>query len=346
MSQNQTFKGIDISTWQKPALINYDILAKEIDFAILRVGYTGSATGRSYAKDAEFETHYAELSKRGVPIGVYWFARSVSPEIAVQEANEVLKHIRGKKIEFPIYYDTEDNVYQRPAGRAAVTAAAKAFCERIEKAGYYVGIYASASWFRTMLDMSQLSQFDTWVAHYGVSEPGFKPAGMWQYTDKGRLPGYSGNLDLNIAYRDYKRIIANAKLNHLEAAAPTPAPAPKPSPQPAAFKVGDLVIVNGVVHRDSAGNGPGRTLSNHRGEITRISAGAKAPYHINSQGWVFPQAIGAAPAPKPVVIHTVRLGDTLGRIATRYNTTVDAIMKKNPHIKNRHLILPGWKIEI
>lgn len=344
MSQNQTFKGIDISTWQKPALINYDILAKEIDFAILRVGYTGSATGRSYAKDAEFETHYAQLSKRGVPIGVYWFARSVSPEIAVQEANEVLKHIRGKKIEFPIYYDTEDNVYQRPAGRAAVTAAAKAFCEHIEKAGYYVGIYASASWFRTMLDMSQLSQFDTWVAHYGVQQPGYSPAGMWQYTDKGRLPGYSGDLDLNIAYRDYKRIIANAKLNHLEEAEP----APTPKPQPDGFKVGDKVIVSGVVHRDSAGNGPGRELNNHNGKITRIVLGAKAPYHIDTQGWVFPPSIGAA-APEPVkprIVHTVRLGDTLGSIARRYNTTVEEIMKKNPKIKNRHLILPGWKIEI
>ena len=34
-------KGIDISAHQVPSKIDYDKLSKEIDFAILRVGYTG-----------------------------------------------------------------------------------------------------------------------------------------------------------------------------------------------------------------------------------------------------------------------------------------------------------------
>ena len=43
-------KGIDISTWQKPSQINYDQLAKEVDFVILRAGYTGHGTGVSLHK--------------------------------------------------------------------------------------------------------------------------------------------------------------------------------------------------------------------------------------------------------------------------------------------------------
>ena len=51
-------KGIDISTWQKPSQINYDMLAKEVDFVILRAGYTGHGTGVSLHKDDAFEKHY------------------------------------------------------------------------------------------------------------------------------------------------------------------------------------------------------------------------------------------------------------------------------------------------
>lgn len=76
----------------------------------------------------------------------------------------------------------------------------------------------------------------------------------------------------------------------------------KPEPK------GKEVIVNGILHRDSAGSGPGKTLNNHKGRITREAKGAKFPYHIDSLGWVSAEAIGekadkptpAPVAPKPV----------------------------------------------
>lgn len=39
--------------------------------------------------------------------------------------------------------------------------------------------------------------------------------------------------------------------------------------------------------------------------------------------------------------YTVKAGDTLSAIATKHNTTVDAIMKLNPQIKNKNLIYAG-----
>jgi lysozyme len=209
------FKGIDISTWQKSNKIDYDELAKQIDFAILRLGYTGSSNGVSWAKDTEFDNHYRELTKRGVPIGVYWFSRANSIERGINEANTVLSLIKGLKLEFPIYWDTEDTVYQTKVSRQVLTDTAKAFCGTIEKAGYYVGIYASTSWLNNRLDMSQLQMYDVWVAQYHTNVTYKGRYGMWQYTDKGRLNGYDGDLDLNISYRDYKKIITNAGLNHI-----------------------------------------------------------------------------------------------------------------------------------
>lgn len=57
-------------------------------------------------------------------------------------------------------------------------------------------------------------------------------------------------------------------------------------------------------------------------------------------------------APKKVEInansteYTIRKGDTLSLIAKRYNTTIEAILRANPNIKNPNLIFPGEKIKI
>lgn len=49
---------------------------------------------------------------------------------------------------------------------------------------------------------------------------------------------------------------------------------------------------------------------------------------------------------KPASAHTVRSGDTLGGIAQRHNTTVAALMKKNPAIKDADEISIGQKIKL
>lgn len=57
-------------------------------------------------------------------------------------------------------------------------------------------------------------------------------------------------------------------------------------------------------------------------------------------------------APKKVEVnansteYTIRKGDTLSLIAKRYNTTIEAILRANPNIKNPNLIFPGEKIKI
>ena len=44
--------------------------------------------------------------------------------------------------------------------------------------------------------------------------------------------------------------------------------------------------------------------------------------------------------------YTVKSGDTLSAIASRSGTTVSAIMKKNPSIKNANLIYAGQVIKL
>ena len=52
--------------------------------------------------------------------------------------------------------------------------------------------------------------------------------------------------------------------------------------------IGCEVIVNGRLHRDSYGNGPGQTRSNYRGKINFINLKGSHPYHVAtpSGGWL------------------------------------------------------------
>lgn len=45
-------------------------------------------------------------------------------------------------------------------------------------------------------------------------------------------------------------------------------------------------------------------------------------------------------------VHTVRRGETLWGIARKYGTSVNALLARNPQIKNPNLIYPGEKVSI
>lgn len=206
---------IDVSSHQNPAAFDFAELKKHISGAILRVGRTYWGTGNSYGKDEQFEVFYRACKQHGIPVGAYWYSCADTVAEGTAEANACYEMgLKGKTFELPIYWDTEDNHHQRPASSETLTATGRAFCKRLEALGYYAGIYASSSWLYTELNMKALADIDVWVAHYGVSKPSYTGAyGMWQYTSTGRLPGYSGGLDLNVMYQDYPAIIKAAGLN-------------------------------------------------------------------------------------------------------------------------------------
>jgi hypothetical protein len=63
-----------------------------------------------------------------------------------------------------------------------------------------------------------------------------------------------------------------------------------------AVTVGCTVVVNGQLHRDSYGNGPGQTERNVTRKVNFINKGAKCPYHVTTleggwRGWVEAKAV-------------------------------------------------------
>lgn len=206
-------KGLDISSYQKG--INFDAIKNSgMEFLILRAGFTGWGTGVSFNKDNCFENFYIQAKSRNIPVGAYWYSCANTYDKGVNEAKYMYENcLKGKQFEYPIYIDVEEPRHQSN-NKNGVTQAVIGFCEYLENKGYYVGIYASdISGFKDKMNISQLNDYDKWVARYG-SKPTYATAhGLWQYTDTGRINGYNDNLDMDIAYKDYPTIIKNNGLN-------------------------------------------------------------------------------------------------------------------------------------
>ena len=219
-------KAIDISSYQID--VDYEkVKSSGIDMVILRAGYTGYGIEKSKNKDTMFETHYKGFTEVGIPIGVYWYSCAYSENEAIIEAKNVLKIIQNKKISLPVFIDVEDDhninepgcsrENQVTIGKQKLTSIVNAFCETIETAGEYVGIYASTYWLETMLNMNILNKYDVWVAHWWVSKPTYKGKyGMWQYSSTGKVRGINGNVDMDYVYKDYPTIIKENNLNNYQ----------------------------------------------------------------------------------------------------------------------------------
>ena len=144
-------------------------------------------------------------------------ATSVSE--ARTEANFLIKNVlKGKQFEYPIYMDVEDKV-QRELGKDLLTDIVIAYCDTLEKAGYYVGIYSSGSFFSTYMREKKLERFDKWIAQWNKSCTYKGKYGMWQYggeTNLLRSVKVAGvTCDQNYCYVDYPTIIKKNKLNKI-----------------------------------------------------------------------------------------------------------------------------------
>ncbi len=190
-------RGIDLSYHNGNVDFNA-VKRSGIEFVILRAGY-----GREVSqKDKKFEEYYAAARSVGLPVGAYWYSYADSVEDARKEAAACLACIAGKSFQFPIYYDLEDKSQNR-FGKQIITDFAVAFCEQIEAAGYWAGIYANTNWWINKIDQGQTNRFTRWLADYRSVPDSSIPRDMHQYTSSGTVGGISGHVDMNNCTRDF-----------------------------------------------------------------------------------------------------------------------------------------------
>ncbi len=200
--------GIDVSSWNKK--IDWGKVAGDnVSFALIRCGYRGASSG-DLVKDSEFEDNITGAQMNGIKAGVYFYSQAVTETEAVEEASMVCKLTEMYKLDLPIYVDSESSAGGK--GRADGLDSADrtrvllAFLKTVKSTGNEAGVYASAKWLKTHLDVSQLSDYNIWLAQYREVPDYEGDYDMWQYSSKGSIEGIDTKVDLDSSYIKDKEV--------------------------------------------------------------------------------------------------------------------------------------------
>ena len=211
------YRYLDVSRWQGT-----------IDWAqVAAAGYKGVmlktvSTNRKLSKRADglyidptFETNYRNAKAAGLDVGVYYYTYATSEAMADAELALVRQAVYGKELTMPLAVDVEENKL-KPMSTLDLTNLTAYALEQVEKMGFYAQLYTYTG-YSYELDMGRLAnRWDVWLADYTGKAPavGYH-YNVHQHTSKGRVPGISGNVDLNVTSVNYQKIIRKKGLTRL-----------------------------------------------------------------------------------------------------------------------------------
>ncbi len=199
--KEKTAIGVDVSRYQG----NIDwkkLKAAGVDYVIIRAAFRGTAMSGNLVKDANVEQNYAGAKAAGLKVGFYLFSQANSVEEAEAEARFLLDIVKDWEVDLPLacdweYFSEAETPRVHGMTKEEITACIKAFCETIKAEGYYPMAHL-----RNNIEVSveELADYGLWYADYVdyLSSP--YRVDMWQYTEKGRVSGISGNVDLNVLF--------------------------------------------------------------------------------------------------------------------------------------------------
>jgi GH25 family lysozyme M1 (1,4-beta-N-acetylmuramidase) len=192
-------KGIDVS--QHNGIIDWSKVKSQIGFTVLRLGWIGNKN--NHTLDTQFENYYNECKRLAIPVGVYVYNYCNSEDTVKSGADWVIQKLQGKSLELPVYIDMEDSSLEN-LGKEKLTNICIAFGDKIENAGFWHGVYANKNWFTNYLNKDILgTKYTCWIAQYNSEcNLAIQNKDMWQYSESGKVDGISGNVDMDILYRD------------------------------------------------------------------------------------------------------------------------------------------------
>lgn len=344
---------VDLSHHQVPGNINYDVLAPQLDLAIVRT------QDGSNVIDKHYKTHHTELRARGVPTLAYAFVRGVSNSDMEVEAQDFYNRTK----DFSPYFWWMDLEEQSMADMRGGT---KAYVAKLRSLGVQrIGAYIAHDKYGNF--NIDTADFDAvWIPRYGenngqVSKLPDYPCDLHQYTSKGRIDGYSRDLDLN-------QILSGKPLSFFTGSESQPVSAPVKSIDEIVNEVisgawgdGDsrkIALANAGYDYQAVQNRVNEILAPAKKSVEEIARevvagkwgdGDDRKNRLTASGYNYTAVqekvngiMGAAVKQK---IHNVKSGDTLSAIAKKYGTTVQAVASLNG-ISNPNKIYAGQVLKI
>lgn len=215
---NKPVKGIDISN-NNPPINWYAVKRSGVSFAFAK------ATEGATWVDNTFASHWSQMKAAGIIRGAYHYCRP--NKTAQQQVDNFLRVVENvfEPGDLPPVLDVE----QWPPKVGREWRAIK-LQERInlietwlEKVGEALGekpiVYTSPSFWREyMNDTQALTDYPLWLAHYTSRSKPDVPANnwggngytFWQYTERGRVSGVTGDVDVNRYSGKFSNLVALA----------------------------------------------------------------------------------------------------------------------------------------
>lgn len=336
-------KVIDVSTHQ--GTIDWaKVKASGVDGAIIRCGYGSDIASQD---DKQWKRNADECTRLGIPFGTYLYSYAKTTAQAKSEAEHVLRLVKGYNLSYPIYYDLEE------AGtESGAIERAKVFGDIIEAAGYWCGVYANKSWWTNHL--AGLERFVKWVAQYNSVCTYNGSYDMWQYTSSGSIPGVNGNCDVNWCYRDYpSEIVGNSSPSESK---PSDS-APTGTTLELVYRTMKDEFGKGNIRKQNLGSRYNEVQSfiNHISSASAETLAKEVWTGKYGDDEVRKVVLGARWDEVMKVVnrsnkttaqyYTVRKGDTLSAIASKYGTTYQKIAQLNG-ISNPNLIYAGQRLRV
>ena len=196
------YRYIDVSRWQGKIKMEGWTQVKAAGYKGVMLRAVGSRNGVPYI-DPTFEDNYANAKAAGLDVGVYYYTNASCEKLADEELAVLRQALRGKELTLPVALDLESPIL-----------AGMPYGDLSNLAAYHL---EHTSYANVHLDMARLSgRWDVWLADYTGKAPkvSFK-YNAHQHTSKGRVPGISGNVDLNVTTLNYPKIIEKKGLTRL-----------------------------------------------------------------------------------------------------------------------------------
>lgn len=198
-------KGIDVAKWN--GIIDWKkVKAAGVEFAVLKVIDKSNKTGSSFVRN------YAGAAAQGLPIDVYNYLYTITETAAREAAKAVVNALAGRKIG-KVWADVE-NACLKNKGIQLIRIL-NTYKAVIEAAGYEFGVYTGLSFYNSYIKpYKAYIDCEFWIARYpstknmtiAMDPPASKKPAIchnlwgWQHSSRGRVPGISGYVDLDICY--------------------------------------------------------------------------------------------------------------------------------------------------
>lgn len=200
LAKDGQYIGIDISKWNGD--VNLQLASQEIDFVIIRCGYTSLTDGTKTMIDPLFKENLKKCQDLDIPFGVYYYSLAKDAKQAKKEANYVNTLIKDIIPELGVFIDIEDEPFQGNLSNDELTTVATTFLDTIQNQ-QKKGIYANHYWWSNKLTDPKLNSYIKWKARYNNTQILDKEFQILQYSETGKVKGINGNVDLNIIEDKY-----------------------------------------------------------------------------------------------------------------------------------------------